>query len=153
MTTADISRSCRFAGCRRRFETYRIEQVYCSVECSKQSNTRNFHDINPPREVSTSTTGAVGELLVAADLMKSGYSVFRALSPSCSCDLAVLHNGKLCRVEVRSGNRSVSGDTTYYNKGDTSRYDVMAVIFRDGEIVYYPRIEEWFRNSFSLERE
>lgn len=40
---------------------------------------------------------------VAADLMKQGYSVFRALSPACFCDLIAVKRDKVMQIEVRTG--------------------------------------------------
>jgi len=37
-----------------------------------------------------STVGAMAELCVAADLLRHGFEVFRAVSPHSTCDLAVL---------------------------------------------------------------
>jgi hypothetical protein len=82
--------------------------------------------------------GAIGELIVAADLLKKGYHVFRSCSPSCPCDLAILKDEKLFRVEVKTTqySRPNSGDSLrkkYEAKGNT--FDVFAHVSKDG--IYY----------------
>lgn len=48
-------------------------------------------------------TGAAAELQVAADLLRKGRQVFRAVSPHASCDLLVLdEDGAFTRIEVRT---------------------------------------------------
>lgn len=84
------------------------------------------------------TRGAVAELLVAANLMAEGFEVFRALSAACSCDLAVLCNGRLVRVEVRTGARRLDGTLPVpYRKADRGRSDVIAVYVRNDNTVSY----------------
>lgn len=51
----------------------------------------------------TGTVGALAELRIATDLMCRGYNVFRALSPSCYCDLLASKNEHILHVEARTG--------------------------------------------------
>lgn len=77
-------------------------------------------------------------MLVCADLLLKGYAVFRAVSPACSCDLIVLKDGKLCRVEVTTGHRRDNGKVNCPLK-TPGAYDVLAIVVDDGkEIVYEP---------------
>lgn len=93
--------------------------------------------------VPTGTVGAIAELEVATDLMKKGYEVFRSLSQSCSCDLAILKNKKLFRVEVKSAYRNSNNSVSYpeqsHNKGH--KYDILALyLHRENKIIYRPEI-------------
>ena len=82
------------------------------------------------------------ELKVSYDLLKKGYEVFRAQSPSCSCDLLILDKGKPMRVEVRTGYRLKSGALSYpSNRLSSEKYDVMAVV-TDNEIIYIPELKK-----------
>lgn len=83
--------------------------------------------------------GAWGELVVSADLMRRGYCVFRAFSPSCPCDLIAMRDGKLLRVEVTKGRRYVKGGS-HFIPHPAERYDLLAVVFHDGVIEYAPQI-------------
>ena len=89
--------------------------------------------------VCPSTVGAANELLVAGDLMRRGVHVFRALSPSCICDLVAIHGGKVFRVEVTTGLISCSG-TLSWNRRDHSRFDVLALVVAGTEIRYVPDV-------------
>ena len=72
----------------------------CTVAFHKSPKLSPRHG-RPRSGLSTPTVGALAELMVAVDLMRRGYEVFRALSPSASCDLAILGTSGLRRVEVR----------------------------------------------------
>jgi hypothetical protein len=95
--------------------------------------------INKPLGLASATVGALGELLVAADLLIRGYEVFRAISPSCSCDLAILKDGKLLRVEVRTGYRTtVDPDAIAIGKKQgTHRADILAVVVHSPTRIRY----------------
>lgn len=79
---------------------------------------------------------------VAVDLLSRGYNVFRALSPSCPCDLAVLKNGKLVRVEVRTTWESAKSGIykRIGRKDDPDSIDLYAWVLPD-RIVYEPELE------------
>jgi hypothetical protein len=77
--------------------------------------------------------------MVSGDLMKRGYHVFRALSPSCPCDLAVLKDNNLVLIEVTTGYRGKDGKHSF-PEHKNGRYDVVAVVFHDGEIIYKPSL-------------
>ena len=93
--------------------------------------------------VNTGTVGAISELKVAIDLMSKGYKVFRALSPMCSCDLAVLKDKTLLRVEVTTGHFNghySSNKTLSYDRHDPKNFDIIAVVTSQG-ILYKPEVE------------
>jgi len=72
--------------------------------------------------MSPGTCGAASELVACAYLMRAGYEVFRAVSPSTSCDLIACRDGVTKRVEVRSGR--------YYRRG-TDRCDLYLIVRGD----------------------
>jgi Holliday junction resolvase-like predicted endonuclease len=80
---------------------------------------------SPLRYLSRGNTGAVSELVVCADLLKKGYEVFRSVSPSSSCDLIVLKDGKTLTIEVRTG--CVNSDGTHRYSGRV-KASVLAVV-------------------------
>lgn len=90
--------------------------------------------------VNTSATGAISELLVCADLYRHGYEVFRALCMCCSCDLVVLKYGKLLRVEVKTGGLNENGKRSTLPLPDSSKYDLLCVVYPDG--IYYETRQE-----------
>lgn len=95
---------------------------------------------NPSSCLPTGTTGAIHEFKVAIDLMEKGYEVFRALSPACSCDLAILKNGKLLKIEVKTTYRLRSGKIVY-PKIKNPKYDILVLVIRPNEIIYLPEVE------------
>jgi len=75
--------------------------------------------------------------------MSKGYDVFRALSPACSCDLAVLKNGNLLRIEVRTAYVSPSGKFYKPSKkgDDPNNIDAYAWVL-PSKIIYEPELEQ-----------
>lgn len=87
--------------------------------------------------ISTPTKGTIAELQISIDLLKRGFPVFRALSPSCPCDLAIVVDGKLLRIEVTSAKQGPNG-RPYYSKHNPENFDVLALVFDSGKIQYIP---------------
>lgn len=138
---AKIGRLIKCAHCGRLINSTRTRQRFCSRQCRSENREREL--VHRPEWVegkSAGTIGAVGELKVSADLMARGYEVFRALSPACSCDLAIIANGQLFRVEVRTGVQYPNGRLHYRRNLDGSRHDIMAVVLHDGDITYLPAL-------------
>lgn len=104
-----------------------------------QGKKRNFSSMSNIEGISPGTVGALNELRVSEDLMRRGFHVFRALSPSSPCDLIVIDKaGAIHRVEVRTG--YTRGESVYLppDKSPES-HDIMAVATVD-RLVYIP---EW----------
>ena len=81
----------------------------------------------PVYNLPSGVVGASSELRAASDLILRGYEVFRSVSPACSCDLVILKNGLLQRIEVRSGWRNnVTGALSMCRK--SIRADVLAIV-------------------------
>lgn len=117
----------------------RRKAKFCSDECSAAFKLGRYRTANPSLGVPPSTVGAIAELLVSTDLLKRGYEVFRALSPSSSCDLAVLLEGRLLRVEVTTAYYNNSGVLFHPDKKHGRAFDVLAlVVMKTGEVVYRP---------------
>ncbi|MGH3427951.1 MAG: group I intron-associated PD-(D/E)XK endonuclease [Mycobacteriales bacterium] len=115
----------------------RSNRRYCSAGC----RDKNPECLRYGRRLTSATTGAIHELEVSCDLLKKGYEVFRALSPSCSCDLAILKDGRLLRIEVRTGHLLKSGKLSYArDRTDEGRQDHFAVVYGGG-IRYEPTLE------------
>lgn len=80
---------------------------------------------------------------MSADLMLRGLSVFRALSPSCPCDLVILKGAEMFRVEVRTGYVGLSGNVSCSMRdADRGKSDVLAIVLRSSHsIEYRPPLE------------
>lgn len=82
-----------------------------------------------------SARGATSELLAAADLLRQGYEVFRALSPSASCDLIAMKAGTTYRVQVRTGQRYAPTGKLHCSRAGA--YDLLVVVdLKTGELIY-----------------
>jgi hypothetical protein len=108
---------------------------YCSKACQKIVFGSRNHGSGKPRQLSTGTIGAISELVICADLMKRGYHVFRAVSPSCPCDLLILMDGRPLRVEVTSGIMNNNG-TISYSRHVKENFDMLAIVLPNGDVTY-----------------
>lgn len=115
-------------------------RIYCSRECQRNVQRRKTGRLFLP--IPSGTIGALHELVICADLMRRGWNVFRAMSPSCPCDLIVYRSeSPLFRVEVRTAQRRADGEVYRQpNTWEIGRYDVRALVCHDGEIIYEPDV-------------
>lgn len=130
---------CRMCWQTVTFTSKRHGRLFCSKACGENWRKEEWRKRNPSLGLSASTTGAISELFVAVDLLQRGYDVFRAVSPSSICDLAIVKDQKLLRVEVKTGYSTASGKLQY-SAGtgiDRSKFDILAVV-RKGEVIYDP---------------
>lgn len=116
---------------------------FCSKACHKENVRRRWAEQNPTEGLPSGTVGAISELAVAVDLMEKGYEVFRALSPSSTCDLAILAETRLLRIEVRTGSLTTVGKLSFpwQEERDQGRHDILAVRLKTGAITYIPALE------------
>lgn len=117
-------------------------QKYCSRECAGIACEKRNYVPSKFKGNTATTTGAISELRTAIDLMSRGYHVFRALSPSCPCDLAVLQGDKLIKIEVRTVKMSYSGKVikSKFPRDDTEMIDHYAWVTPTG-VIYEPELE------------
>lgn len=135
-----VTRLC--VRCSVKFFPANKQSLYCSRACRNAAgNDRNSFKSRHPG-LPTATVGAIGKMQVCADLLSKGYEVFRAVSASCSCDIAILKDGKMLRIEARTGYRSkASGKLLYPKKShDGGRSEHHAIILGPNEIVYLPEL-------------
>lgn len=99
--------------CGNEFFQKRRSQIYCTDRCGTINWNKNTIR-NPNIGLPSGTVGAITELFVSAELMKRGYEVYRALSPSCDGDIIAIKNNELHKIEIRSG--------YYYLKTSTGEY-------------------------------
>jgi hypothetical protein len=124
--------------CQKVFLTRRSNKIYCSKSCK---NKKMYVARSAYPDLPTGTVGAISELAVSCDLLRRGFEVFRALSSSCSCDLAILWKGThLRRVEVRTGYENPSTGKQSTCRTGIERCDIFAIVYPSG-IVYEPPLD------------
>ena len=113
-------------------------RVFCGLACrsqaAKNSMSGNNADSGYAATLTSGTVGAIHELVVAADCLKAGLSVFRSVDPVCKVDFLILKDMKPFRLEVTSG--SLYGEKLQFPRKDLTRFDLLAVVFRDWNIRY-----------------
>lgn len=87
---------------------------WCSDKCRAKGNA--YPTSLAP--LCSGTTGAVGELAVAGQLMREGWHVYRCLSPNGPFDLIAFRDGVTRRLEVRTGKYTSGGSITFPNDRD-----------------------------------
>lgn len=95
------------------------------------------------KTIPTGTSGAIKEYLVIIDLLSKGFEVFRASSPSCSCDLVASKDAITLRVEVKTAKHSNLNRQHFKfdNVIQSTRHDVIAGVLSSGKIVYVPALD------------
>lgn len=117
----------------------RLGLFLCSYKCADTYRRQRYRELNPPSTLNRSDAGTVNELRVCLDLMLHGYEVFRAVSSGATCDLAVLRDHTLLRVEVKAGWRSnLTGEVASPTGRPRQVHDILAIVLRTGEIIYRP---------------
>lgn len=84
-----------------------------------------------------SPNGTISELLVCADLLRMGYEVFWAVSPTASCDLIATKGDAVFRVEVKTGHERLNGKPSHSKPRPWQKFNVLAVAFpASGKVTY-----------------
>ncbi len=125
-------------NCSKTFITKRSTQLYCSFECSKVKNKERIIE-SGLEDISPGTIGAISELIVAADLMKNGFEVYRALSPSSDCDLIAIKGEEIRKYEVRSGRyyRLSNGKIKITKSEQQKKGKLMAILTHSDGLIHY----------------
>ena len=120
---------------------------FCSVSCMQKYEAEHYKLKNPRLNLPTSTVGAISELYIATDLLKQGWAVFRALSPSCPCDLVIMRNDQVLKVEVKTIHFKKNGEPLI-PKARTNEFDILALYhIGTNKIIYTPAIPSSVQGS------
>lgn len=93
------------------------------------------------RTFDSGTQGAINELVVAQDMLRKGFQVFRAVAPCASCDLIAIRGDTILRVEVGwSSKFSPTSDRSSKLKNSRYRFDVWAGVTPEGQVRYVPDV-------------
>ena len=112
-----------------------IPRKYCNKFCNGRAN---FQKENPRLGLPTSTVGSISELLVISDLLRSGWYVYRSVTPNSPCDLVASRNEKTVSIEVKTGYR-LRGKIINPLIRKTQKFDILAtVLLSDSTIIYKP---------------
>jgi hypothetical protein len=111
-------------------------QLYCSNACRKIAYGRVGYI-----PISSASVGSISEMEVCCEMLRRGYCVFRAVSPSGFSDVVAIKGDEILMLEVRTGYRG-NGGTLSYPKGihasSTKPTHYAVYIQRTNEIVLVP---------------
>lgn len=112
---------------------------FCSTKCQSAEYRKKTGGASPTKGLglNSSSVGTLHEMEVSCDLIRRGFHIFRAVCSSCPCDLAILRNGRLIRVEFTTGRLNAKTGKMNYPKHDPLRFDLLAVVTTAG-ILYDP---------------
>jgi hypothetical protein len=119
---------------------------FCSQKCRRNQEREKYKKSNPPlkdisgNKMDSLKVGTLGEISVMLDLIKKGYNVYRNVAYSGYCDLAIMHEKIMLRIEVKTGFYSAYGKLCYPGHKDKSRFDILAVWLKSGEVIYIPEL-------------
>ena len=114
-------------------ERQRHGAKFCSDRCRVRRDLERYHSKNPKTTLPKTTSGAISEYRVIVDLLAKGFEVFRSAALASSCDLAILKDNSLFRVEARTGKRSATGKV--YRPVQKVNTDILATVLPD-QIIY-----------------
>ena len=121
-------------------------RTYCSVNCQKAQQQMLYNKKQKYQwagirgngeEVSTCSSGAIGELAVSAELLANGWVVFRSVSPSAYVDLVTAKDNTIIAIEVRKATLSNQYENNKQftfsrrTKKGWSKCDVFAAVLPD----------------------
>ena len=132
--------------CNLEFTTNQPNQLVCGKICrdKKYYITTSRSSMLDKVLIPSGTMGAISELIISVDLLKNGYNVFRAMSPSCPCDLVVFKGDNIKRVEVKTGYRNIKTNNIVYPTPANSHYDIVGIFLRnDNKIIYINKEKEY----------
>jgi hypothetical protein len=133
----DMDRNC--VACGMIMKNILPHKKYCGKNCKYNFSTKKFGLKKFKKsELNSTNVGAMHEMIVCVDLLKKGYNVFRSISPAASCDILILKDKHMLRIEVTTGNILSLTGKIYHPKKDESKFDVLALVMHDGSIVYEP---------------
>ena len=100
--------------------------------CVLKENTKLVHNGTQ----STSTIGAIGEMEASSYFLRSGYGVYRSVSPNSTHDLIIqMGEDKFTSVEVRIGRRNPRSGKIWYSK-NRFKSDIVCVVTFDGITIF-----------------
>jgi hypothetical protein len=120
-------------------DTKQKSAKFCSDDCRMKfhkNGIENFRSINPGTSISTRQIGFVSEMKVAIDLSFRGYEVFNSLY-NASCDIIALKEGKMLRIEVKTGFYKCGKLRTGSVKSGC--HDVLAIYSPSDDMIHYSK--------------
>jgi endogenous inhibitor of DNA gyrase (YacG/DUF329 family) len=142
---SDLQKTCSFCGDSIPLKRISPKTRFCSARCRNLAHRSQFmqgktiktyHQTFPP-ELSTGMKGAIGELIVSADLLLKGFDTYRAVSQSSKSDLVIVVPGpRVYRVEVTTGSYTQKGTLSFPTK-DSVKFDILAVYLPSDNSIHY----------------
>lgn len=130
--TIEIQKIC---NCGKEFATFNKRKIYCSNDCNKKYTPKLSGGIT--EKLCTGTIGVIGELVISIDLLKKGYNVYRALSPSSNGDLIAEKNNIFCKIEVRTGRQRLLDNAYFFGKRKKDNAEIYAVVIHGHNKIFY----------------
>ena len=128
-----IEKKCFVCG--KLFSTRIEHRKYCNKECNKIAQGKYYNRQSVFPNIPAGTVGTISELIVATDLLKKGYEVYRPLSPSCSADLLAEKKDKIFKIEVRTGYKNLKGKI-FFPPNNIKAPIIGVVLLKENSIKY-----------------
>jgi hypothetical protein len=124
--------------CKKNFTSRYSTKIFCSAICQSAASKLKFRSLNSFPKLDTGTTGALAELVASVDLMKNGYEVYRAISPSSYSDLLAIKDDEVLKIEVRTGSYyySANGKKLHFPRHKVNGKIIAIVTHCDGKVHY-----------------
>lgn len=127
-----------------------LKRRFCSGEHSRAfQQERTLPMRTWESYISPASVGAASELFASAFFLRKGYEVYRAVSPSSSCDLVLHKDGLMYRVEIRTINPTAVLKLPL-KKIDQGRFDILAIVSKDSVVCIDVKDIDW--DSLTLKK-
>lgn len=121
--------------------SWRADSSFCSNLCALAHRQSQKLPNGVADCVSIGGVGAIGELLVCADLLRRGYDVFRSVSPNGPFDVVACSGDRTIRIEVKVCAEYMDGSRVTRKREPDNPFDVIAMVYlNSGSIVYDPSL-------------
>lgn len=118
----------------------KINAKTCCPECARALLPK-ITSLRAELELAPAKVGTMNELLVAAELIRRGYSVYKSVCKCDSCDFIIKDRAdRLLRLEVTTGTVDASGALAHFPKS-FAHAEVIAVVTEGGIIFKTSKIE------------
>ena len=134
--------------CGKEFSGISSRYKMCSLECrDKRTRELTGRQVISFKDVHSGTIGAAAEHYVTSELLKHGYAVFRAASPSCFCDIVAIKDGSPTYIEVRIGYKNTRGQFTFGRTVHTNNGTphIFAIVERNTNEIAFRDSTDWKR--------
>ena len=128
--------------CKLKFIPTTSANKFCSKYCCDRYHNNLNMEKSTHKARSKGSLGAAVESIICGDLLLKGFDVYRAVTPNALCDLVIIKDKEVLRVEVKTCLIYQKTGRIHYASPNPENYDILALYHVSTKtIIYNPEIE------------